>query len=89
MTQITEAKVMEIHQAEDISSYSYDELRDADHWMKAYALESLAKHLMAAGVTKAMREYVMLMCRCHYGSIETDEFLRAHGCYPQWMGGQR
>lgn len=80
-----EAKVIEIHKATDLSGYTHSQLMYADNWVKAYALDKLANHLKAAGVTKAMSEYVLLMARCHYGSIETDEFLKAHQCYPKWM----
>jgi hypothetical protein len=79
------AKVIEIHKALTLSGYSGEELREADQWVKQYALDRLSQHLKATGATKAMSEYIMLMARCHYGSIETDDFLRAHQCYPEWL----
>jgi hypothetical protein len=84
-SQMLEAKVIEIYKAQTLRGYSSEELREADQWVKQYALDRLSQHLKAAGVTKAFSEYVMLMARCHYGSIETDHFLSVHLCYPKWM----
>lgn len=80
-----EAKVKEIHNATDLRGYEREELEQADYWVKLYALDKLTDHLNKAGVTNALKAYVMLMARCHYGSVETDEFLQAHHCYPDWV----
>ncbi len=80
-----EAKVKEIHKAEDLQSYTHSELVQADNWVKDFALYKLAEYLKTGPVTPALGEYVMLMARCHYGSLETDEFLKAYQCYPDWL----
>lgn len=80
-----EAKVREIHRATELSGYTHDELREADQWVKDAALEKLEQHLKATATPEALSEFVLLMARCHYGSIETDAFLWAHQCYPEWL----
>lgn len=81
-----EAKVREIHRATELSGYTHDELREADQWVKDYALVRL-KEVIAHSNTQGMREFILLMARCHYGSTETDAFLSAHQCYPEWLKG--
>ncbi len=87
MTRITQAKVMEIHKAKDLSGYSHAELRACDEWLKAYALKQLANTLQRkplAPMAKTIIEYILLMARCHFGSVETDRFLTELNCYPKW-----
>lgn len=82
---MNEAKVKEIYNATSLKGYTHTELRQADLWTRDYALTRLEQHLKDAGVTVAMKEYVILMAGCHYGSIETDGLLIAHQCYPEWL----
>src|ERR1700751_6147352 len=83
---MTEDKAKEIHNATDLSVYTHDEFREADAWVKGYALQQLSEWLKEDGrQCSAVGDYVLLMARCHYGSVETDEFLRTLGCYPEWL----
>jgi hypothetical protein len=81
---ITEERVKTIHAATNLTPFSHDELVNADNWIKRYALNKL--HTALHDVPKPIREYIELMARCHYGSVETDEFLQEMHCYPLWMG---
>ena len=85
MQSITEDKAREIHNAKDLTTYSYDQLVAADQFIKAYALDRLEQVLASKGIEHVIGEYIMLMSRCHFGSVETDEFLTSLGCYPAWM----
>jgi hypothetical protein len=80
---MTEDQAKAICLAEDLSDYSREELREADEWVKTHALAKLSSVLN--GQPNTLREYVLLMARCHFGSGETDEFLTSMGCYPDWM----
>lgn len=80
---LNEAQVRAIHEADDLQRFTREELRAADQWIKDYALAELAKELSAT--SSKIRDYVMLMARCHYGSMETDALLASLRCYPAWM----
>jgi hypothetical protein len=80
---ITEDRAREINKAKDLSGYTHEELRLADEWIKRWALRALDARMH--GVPKIIREYAMLMARCHYGSMETDALLMALKCYPEWI----
>jgi hypothetical protein len=80
-----EAKAREITSSKDLSGYSCLELRKADEWIQNYALTKLQLTLTEKGVMKEARAYIALMARCHYGSVETDEFLMSMNCYPSWL----
>jgi hypothetical protein len=79
---ITVEKVKEIHRAKDLQQYDHKTLQQADQWVKQFALAQLKSKLKSELL---VRDYVLLMARCHYGSVETDDFLKAMGCYPDWM----
>ena len=83
--EMTEAKVREIDSSTELSKYSYDELHSADEWVKSFALAKLADYLKQEQVPVTLREYILLMSRCHYGSVETDELLLSLSCYPEWI----
>jgi hypothetical protein len=80
---MNEAKAREIFGAEDLEKYSHTDLREADQWVKSFALQKLGASL--ADQPKAIRKYMLLMARCHYGSVETDAFLKEMDCYPAWV----
>lgn len=83
-----EERVKEIHTANEFqfALFNTEELREADQWIKDYALRQLSEWLKEDGrQSTAVGAYITLMVRCHYGSAETDEFLRTLGCYPSWM----
>lgn len=82
---MNENKAREIHNATDLRGYSHYQLRMADVWVKCFALRQLRQTLKAASTPRATREFILLMARCHYGSAETDEYLTAMGCYPEWL----
>ena len=81
-----EAKAKEIANSRDLSQYSYEELAKADAWVKNYALAKLQLRLTEQGAKKELRNYVALMARSTFGSIETDELLVSMNCYPTWLG---
>lgn len=80
-----EAKAKEINLSNDLSKYTREELRKADEWVKNYALSKLQLVLMEQGAKKEVRNYVALMARACYGSVETDHFLVSLNCYPTWL----
>jgi hypothetical protein len=82
---IDEAKAKEIHLSLDLSEYSHAELSAADAWLKEYAIAKLAQYLRTVKTSRSLKDYIMLMVRTNYGSVETDEFLAEHGCYPEWV----
>lgn len=82
---MNEEKVKEIHKAIDLMNYSHKDLREADAWVKAYALEELRVCLAVSAMGTISVEFICRMARCHYGSWEVDEYLRALKCYPEWL----
>ena len=56
---------------------------EADLLIKQEALKELARQM--ASYPNSIKNYVNLMARCHYGSVETDQFLLELNCYPDWM----
>lgn len=86
MYQMTVDKAKEISKARDLSVYEQHELRAYDDWIKVHALSHLESWLIEHGVDTTLSEYIKLMARCHFGSIETDELLTKLGCYPDWLG---
>lgn len=81
---MNEAKAREIHESDDIMQYSIEELCAADDWFKEYALAKLAVRLSAIE-SKVVRDYMQLMARHHFGSVETDDMLKAMDCHPEWL----
>lgn len=80
---MTEDKAREIHTAKDLSPYSHKELQLADAWVKEYAIKALEAQV--SDMPKALRDYILLMVRVNYGSMETDHFLSEMNCYPSWV----
>jgi len=80
-----EAKAREIHlaPAEKLHDYTHDELAAADRWLRDYSLDRLRR--ITRGEMRVLRDYAQNMARATYGSVETDEFLNAMGCYPKWL----
>lgn len=79
---ISQAKVREICNSTDLSVYSYEECRQADKWVEEYALKQLSNKLR--NMPKVYCDYITLMARCNYGSVETHDFLTELKCYPDW-----
>jgi hypothetical protein len=67
-----------------VDAITLEEARQADAWIKGYALEKLEQYLIRE-TPKHVREYVLSMAQFHFGSAETDELLKSLGCYPSWM----
>ncbi len=80
-----EAKAREITLSTDLSKYPHEELQKADVWVKNYALAKLQLQLTQLNTRVDIKNYIALMARAHYGSMETDEFLMSLHCYPTWM----
>ena len=60
-------------------------LREADKLIKATTLEN-ARVWVRSNVSDFMiREYLLTMIRCHFGSAETDQLLQNMNAYPEWM----
>jgi len=82
---MNEDKAKEICNATDLSGYTHDELREADLFVKNYALDRLREVLDTFVMPKLAREYIVLMASANYGSVETDDFLMSLDCYPDWL----
>lgn len=82
---MTVEKAHEICNAKDLSKYTREECRASDEWIKQYALNALKTKLRGDGFSREVRAFILLMVRCHYGSVETDDFLRSQNCYPEWL----
>lgn len=80
-----EAKVRKIYESvgSELNAFTATECREADSWIKQFALDQLRNKLKDQ--PKEIRDYIQLMARCYFGSTETDEFLSALNCYPDWM----
>jgi hypothetical protein len=64
---------------------SWQDCKDADRWIKAYALEKFEKGLMQYGLPNTLREYLLTCASLHFGSVETDNMLMSLDCYPEWL----
>ena len=84
---ITEQRVKEIwgRPISDLVNVARSELRQVDTWIKATTLRNLREQLLVQGYPDSIREYVLHMACCHFGSMETDQFLQDRNCYPEWM----
>lgn len=82
---MTEAKAKEISQSTNLDQYPHEMLVKADAWIKDYALAKLQLRLTEQGTSKDVRNYIALMVRSNYGSVETDAFLMTLDCYPIWL----
>lgn len=83
---LTEARVKEIWSTEGEAQFglSLEDCRKADEWIKVYACKVFLGK--TKNYPKPIRDYLVTMVRCHFGSVETDELLIELGCYPEWMG---
>lgn len=68
---------------EDTAEWDRNKCRAADELVKRTALACL--QLRLKGQPKVIRDYVILMARCHFGSVETDNFLQEMRAYPDWI----
>ncbi len=83
MTEDEARKVWEaVKNNEDICN---EKLRQLHRWIKKYAITQLRVRLNAEGIRNETLEYILLMARCNFSSVETDNFLIHHKCYPEWM----
>lgn len=57
--------------------------RAADNLIKTVVMANLEAAILH--IPYRTREYVQLMVSCHYGSVETDEYLTGLKCYPDWL----
>lgn len=80
-----EVRARAIHCAEDLSSYSHEELAAADRWMRDYALGEFRAHLKRCSMSQRLRDWANGMARATYGSVETDSILTDLRCYPRWL----
>lgn len=63
--------------------WDLDKCCAADALIKAEALKALEREV--SSLKPALRDWIMLTARTHYGSMETDDMLTALGCYPEWL----
>lgn len=63
-------------------TWNLDKCRAADELVEKTALANLEQSL--AHIPYRTREFVLLMARCHYGSVEVDAYLTELNCYPEW-----
>lgn len=80
-----EAKAREITQSHNLEKYTHDELRQANTWVQDYSLAKLQLRLTEQGASKEVRNFISLIARASYGSVETDRFLIELKCYPDWL----
>jgi len=80
---MTEAEARAICTSGDLQKYTREECAEADRWVRDYALQRLGLYTRGHGST--VHDYLLSMARSTYGSAETDEFLAAMRCYPDWL----
>ena len=86
MKRITEDKAREISRAKDLSVYTREQCVACDRWIEDFAMRKLRLRLRK--LPNPIKNYVQLMARCHFGSLETDDFLTELECYPDWLGAK-
>lgn len=69
--------------ATPISEWTLSECREADALVKCVTLETVKSKLSRE--EPALRDFAMLMIRCHYGCCEVDDFLKQLNAYPDWV----
>lgn len=90
MDKMTEKQVMEIALAKDLSRYTIQQCKESDRWIEEYALTNLHHHSLSnKRALKIFRRFAEDMAKCHYGSVEVDQLLKALKCYPEWLGERR
>lgn len=62
---------------------SHADCAAADHHIKVTTMANLKT--IVRDLPKPQREYILLMARATFGSVETDEFLTAIKAYPDYI----
>ncbi len=68
-----------------IKDWSYVQCTEADALIKVMATQQFAETITAMNLPKILQDYIILMVRIHFGSVETDDLLTTLKCYPDWM----
>jgi hypothetical protein len=68
-----------------LKDWTWEQCNQADTLIKVMATEQLAKVIESYKLPKIVQEYLIMMARYHYGSVETNDLLTALKCYPDWM----
>jgi len=69
-----------------IGEWKHQDCKAADRHIEVATLSNLARILGNQNVIdKALKSYIMTMARCHFGSSETDNMLKAIKAYPDYM----
>lgn len=66
--------------AEGYEALSLAECRLLDQYVRNFAMKKFT--LAVKHLPRLHREYLMLMVRCHYGTLETTDYLSALRCFP-------
>jgi hypothetical protein len=80
---MNEDKAREIANAKDLSPYSPQECREAEMWVRQFALEQF--RAKTRKLPKPYKAYIRLMVRYHFGSMQTNDLLTELDCFPEWM----
>lgn len=70
-----------------IARFTCAELKAADQWIAAYAINQLRKVLTETKpvMSDAFIDWAVSCASLHFGSAGTDAMLIALDCYPTWM----
>lgn len=86
---MTEEKAREIFYAKSLEQYTHAQCVAADQWVKAHAINKFHHVVADANLPGPMRQFIIEMVRCHYGSMEVDNMLTKLKCYPEWLADSR
>lgn len=78
------AKALHLRFQRNHQDLTMRQCRQLDEYIRTFALERL-KHKLPP---KPFAGFVMLMARCHFGSVEVDALLTELDCYPKWLGAK-
>lgn len=70
----------------EAGTWNNSECVAADNLIRDTALRNLALYLDTSRVEPiALRQWIKMIARATFGSVETDEMLQKLNCYPDWM----
>jgi hypothetical protein len=68
-----------------LKDWTYEQCQQADALIKVMATTKFTEIVESWNLPKSAQEYLIMMVRLHFGSVETDGLLTALNCYPDWM----
>lgn len=82
---MSETRAREISRSKDLSKFKLEELAAASRYVKDAALKNLSKHLKQLEVPKELRDFILMMAKVDYDTVEVDTLLSNLKCYPEWV----